>query len=205
MYSSQNVGKHCADPTCKQLDFLPFTCTNCSKTFCLDHRDPVSHNCELANLGDKKVMLCPFCQKTIYYQVGKELEIDVLTRHSTTDCNPQMNGKHIANNLNVCPVKGCKVKLTELNKYECKKCGKKVCLKHRFEEDHECLKGISSTNKENRKIIDPINTVNNKQRPIDQEPKRDKKKKNLFEKVISKLTCGGCGTKKKASKKSNNL
>lgn len=37
-----------------------------------------------------------------------------------------------------CPVPRCKTKLVESNTYHCKICGTKVCMAHRFEEDHGC-------------------------------------------------------------------
>lgn len=37
-----------------------------------------------------------------------------------------------------CPVKGCKVKLGPSNTYECERCRAKVCISHRYEEDHDC-------------------------------------------------------------------
>ncbi|XP_028392304.1 AN1-type zinc finger protein 1-like [Dendronephthya gigantea] len=39
------VGKQCSVSSCKQLDFLPFTCNDCSAIFCLEHRSTTSHNC----------------------------------------------------------------------------------------------------------------------------------------------------------------
>ena len=43
------VGKHCQLEYCNQLDFLPFLCQSCRKTFCLDHRTEDAHRC--ANKG----------------------------------------------------------------------------------------------------------------------------------------------------------
>ncbi|XP_022344600.2 AN1-type zinc finger protein 1-like [Crassostrea virginica] len=40
-----NLGKHCSLDGCKQIDFLPFTCTSCQKVFCLDHKFPDDHSC----------------------------------------------------------------------------------------------------------------------------------------------------------------
>ncbi|RYP48766.1 hypothetical protein DL769_011169 [Monosporascus sp. CRB-8-3] len=40
------VGKHCQLEYCNQLDFLPFFCQSCKKTFCLDHRTEDAHRCE---------------------------------------------------------------------------------------------------------------------------------------------------------------
>ncbi|XP_033126057.1 AN1-type zinc finger protein 1-like isoform X1 [Anneissia japonica] len=40
-----HIGKHCDFPNCNQLDFLPFYCDNCSRTFCKEHRSKGSHEC----------------------------------------------------------------------------------------------------------------------------------------------------------------
>ena len=37
-----------------------------------------------------------------------------------------------------CPVQGCREKLTSINAYDCKACGSRVCLKHRYGPDHQC-------------------------------------------------------------------
>ena len=39
------VGEHCAFAECAQLDFLPFTCSGCADTFCLEHRACGVHRC----------------------------------------------------------------------------------------------------------------------------------------------------------------
>lgn len=41
-----NIGKHCH--YCRQLDFLPFTCSDCGDVFCTDHRTPDAHRCSRA-------------------------------------------------------------------------------------------------------------------------------------------------------------
>lgn len=41
-----NIGKHCH--YCRQLDFLPFTCSECGDVFCSDHRTPDAHRCSRA-------------------------------------------------------------------------------------------------------------------------------------------------------------
>ncbi|BFZ19474.1 hypothetical protein BsWGS_22513 [Bradybaena similaris] len=40
-----HIGKTCSLPTCNQLDFLPFQCDGCGKTFCLQHRSRDQHAC----------------------------------------------------------------------------------------------------------------------------------------------------------------
>ena len=40
------LGDHCALKDCARLDFLPFGCSACGLTFCLDHRAPKQHGCD---------------------------------------------------------------------------------------------------------------------------------------------------------------
>lgn len=42
------IGQHCAAPGCGQVDFLPFRCDCCSKSFCLDHRSYSAHACAVS-------------------------------------------------------------------------------------------------------------------------------------------------------------
>ncbi|EDO37071.1 predicted protein [Nematostella vectensis] len=39
------LGDHCEVLSCKLLDFLPFICSDCTKTFCKDHRTKDAHSC----------------------------------------------------------------------------------------------------------------------------------------------------------------
>lgn len=47
-----DIGKHCA--FCRQIDFLPFVCEDCSKTFCANHRHREQHNCSGAKVEFQK-------------------------------------------------------------------------------------------------------------------------------------------------------
>ncbi|XP_032106260.1 AN1-type zinc finger protein 1 isoform X4 [Sapajus apella] len=40
-----DVGQHCQVEHCRQRDFLPFVCGDCSGIFCLEHRSRESHGC----------------------------------------------------------------------------------------------------------------------------------------------------------------
>jgi predicted nucleic acid binding AN1-type Zn finger protein len=44
------LGEQCSFVGCGQLDFLPFNCDGCDRTFCLEHR--TSHGCRA---GGKRV------------------------------------------------------------------------------------------------------------------------------------------------------
>ena len=39
------IGDRCALQNCSQLDFLPFVCNGCKRTYCLDHRGASAHDC----------------------------------------------------------------------------------------------------------------------------------------------------------------
>nr|XP_033770832.1 AN1-type zinc finger protein 2A isoform X2 [Geotrypetes seraphini] len=71
-----DLGKHCSERTCKQLDFLPLKCKACEQVFCKDHITYSQHKCASAykkiftnkclNPGCKKreliKMMCDQCQ-----------------------------------------------------------------------------------------------------------------------------------------------
>eukprot|EP00882_Tetradesmus_deserticola_P032017 GHRQ01036222.1.p2 GENE.GHRQ01036222.1~~GHRQ01036222.1.p2 ORF type:complete len:104 (+),score=27.09 GHRQ01036222.1:83-394(+) len=60
------MGQHCAMPDCKQLDFLPFKCDCCSRTYCLSHRTYTAHSCIKAGAKTLDVLPCPICAKGIH-------------------------------------------------------------------------------------------------------------------------------------------
>ncbi len=141
MTEFSNFGKHCSDPYCRQLDFLPFTCDLCKRVFCAEHHKYADHNCPLADTKDKRVIVCPICNTALPLPEGTSLSSPdsqtiisrLWERHAASgQCNPDKNKKP------VCPVKGCREQLTYSNKYSCKVCGQTVCLKHRYETDHGC-------------------------------------------------------------------
>ncbi|XP_036682176.1 AN1-type zinc finger protein 2A isoform X8 [Balaenoptera musculus] len=43
-----DLGKHCSEKTCKQLDFLPLECDACKQDFCKDHFTYAAHKCPFA-------------------------------------------------------------------------------------------------------------------------------------------------------------
>jgi AN1-like Zinc finger len=119
------LGQHCS--TCNQLDFLPFRCNSCHLYHCLEHRN--NHQCN--SFKDNQAHFCPICGTSIIVKPGEELDYN-LCLHLTNECgSPTI--KHVE-----CIVKGCRRYDKDLN-ITCKLCKKPVCLKHRFEKDHNCL------------------------------------------------------------------
>lgn len=89
------IGKHCEENSCHQLDFLPIKCSHCGKTFCKIHSSTAGHKCEnfsetiktfkkfvppettkcFMEKCDKVVMTkCPICQ--LDFCLDHRLEID---------------------------------------------------------------------------------------------------------------------------------
>ena len=135
-----DLGKHCQQPDCKQLDFLPFTCEGCKQVFCLEHRSYMSHSCPKSDHNSRKVIICETCSISIETTGhGGQDEEAILKKHQNSGtCDPQNKKKPI------CPVKRCKEVLTFSNSSTCKTCHIKVCLKHRFPADHACGRAASS-------------------------------------------------------------
>eukprot|EP00933_Yihiella_yeosuensis_P053616 TRINITY_DN51890_c0_g1_i1.p1 TRINITY_DN51890_c0_g1~~TRINITY_DN51890_c0_g1_i1.p1 ORF type:complete len:193 (+),score=22.71 TRINITY_DN51890_c0_g1_i1:69-581(+) len=130
-----DCGKHCEDPYCRQQDLLPLQCNACGKTYCSNHFSYEAHSCPKGRKEtDKRVIVCPLCQEAIPLPFGED-ENEVWERHFSTTCRPKTTA---ATGPPRCPVRGCKEKLTFSNSCTCDKCKLKVCLKHRYEEDHEC-------------------------------------------------------------------
>ncbi|KAH9187616.1 hypothetical protein AeNC1_010412 [Aphanomyces euteiches] len=131
-----DIGEHCAKPGCNQKDFLPFSCDCCSGVFCLEHRTYTAHACPNAGSKDSRAITCPLCRATISLTNDQDVNL-VFDQHTRTNCNPdQYNEKKKAKAR--CEAESCREILTASNTMQCQTCRKKVCLKHRFESDHQC-------------------------------------------------------------------
>eukprot|EP00928_Gymnodinium_smaydae_P023120 TRINITY_DN19203_c0_g1_i1.p1 TRINITY_DN19203_c0_g1~~TRINITY_DN19203_c0_g1_i1.p1 ORF type:complete len:265 (-),score=49.37 TRINITY_DN19203_c0_g1_i1:111-905(-) len=131
-------GARCAVLECSRVDFLPFTCDRCNKVHCLDHFRYADHACPHAAGLDNRVLVCPLCAKGVRLVAEEDPNLTWET-HMLTDCAGGGAGPSGAPKKERCPVPGCKEALTQSNCVTCPKCKKRVCLKHRYEESHECL------------------------------------------------------------------
>eukprot|EP00210_Caulerpa_lentillifera_P006873 g6570.t1 len=130
-----SIGRHCAVPSCGQVDFLPFRCDCCHKTFCLEHRTYESHNCQKCGTKQTETIVCPLCARGIRLTPGQDPNV-AFEAHQRTGCDTRNYAR--VHKKPICPVEGCKVKLNSVNKIECKECGITVCLQHRLPTDHNC-------------------------------------------------------------------
>merc|ERR1712232_149934 len=113
----------------------------CDKIFCKDHFAYQSHNCPGAKAKDKRVIVCPLCSKAVPHPVGEDANLIWEQHASSGDCRPASIGTAAPSGGPAkpkCPVKGCKEKLTCINQFKCPTCNQCVCMKHRFEDLHDC-------------------------------------------------------------------
>mmetsp|Transcript_17783 Transcript_17783/g.38303 ORF Transcript_17783/g.38303 Transcript_17783/m.38303 type:complete len:252 (+) Transcript_17783:26-781(+) len=120
---------HCEHQGCNQLDFLPFKCDECNKTYCLSHAS--SHPCASTSRRDRRAVVCPLCSKGLALPEGQDPNI-AWDFHFNTDCTQQKS------KIPKCPVEGCRDKLHLSNRFECGQCKRTYCVKHRAPEAHPC-------------------------------------------------------------------
>ena len=161
------IGDHCSVGSCRQVDFLPFVCNGCKRTYCLDHRGASAHECTHAgtcsgrrqeeasrtttllprvpthlspsrSLGtDVTVIVCPLCAATCRVRPGEDVNA-AFARHAA-DSKLCTPAEYAARTTKPrCGAPSCREKLVFSNCVTCKRCGVKTCLKHRWADDHAC-------------------------------------------------------------------
>ncbi|CAF1027787.1 unnamed protein product, partial [Brachionus calyciflorus] len=132
-----HLGEHCQEPTCNLLDFLPFRCDSCKKIYCKDHFNYNKHNCQQSSFKSKdfQIPLCPLCNQPVPYK-RNELPDITMSAHIDRDCKSDPAEERRKVFTNKCSLKGCKQK--ELIPFNCTKCRKNYCIRHRHESDHSC-------------------------------------------------------------------
>ncbi|GMH32805.1 hypothetical protein BSKO_00639 [Bryopsis sp. KO-2023] len=148
-----DIGQHCSAAGCGQIDFLPFKCDCCSRTFCLEHRTYESHKCPNAGSRQTEAFVCPLCAKAVKMRPGQDAN-QAFAQHQRTGCDTTNYNR--VHKKPVCPVKGCREKLNTINTYTCKVCGLEVCLNHRLSQDHPCEETIAARRAEQRARWNPF-------------------------------------------------
>ncbi|POY75377.1 hypothetical protein BMF94_1534 [Rhodotorula taiwanensis] len=147
-----DIGRHCKEPSCNQLDFLPFKCPSCRLDFCSDHwRPPAGHKCSEYDetKADNRVPTCPLCSQPVSFPLTSDPNI-AMDRHLSTACPvllPELasslssisssgRGPAPKRSPNECSARGCKTKM--IVPIECDSCHRKFCPSHRWKTDHAC-------------------------------------------------------------------
>ena len=131
MAQFSDLGAICKFKECKQRDFLPFVCDSCSESFCLAHRTPEAHNCPVSR-NETNVVICEKCHAAIRVDSSHKTA-SVIAFHQKHSCKPYPV-------LQNCPVPGCSKKLTESGSIVCQSCKRRVCLTHRYQDSHNCIR-----------------------------------------------------------------
>ncbi|XP_078438263.1 zinc finger (AN1-like) family protein [Wolffia australiana] len=128
-----DLGRHCEEESCGQLDFLPFLCDCCHKAFCKEHRSYADHGCEKAGHASRTVVVCEACSASVERRGGED-DNAALARHvaSSGACDPSKKRR------TRCPARACREKLSFSNAAACRLCRQRLCLRHRFPDSHSC-------------------------------------------------------------------
>jgi AN1-type zinc finger protein 2 len=130
-----DLGSRCSVSTCRQHDFLPFTCSVCSKQFCDTHHR--LHDCDAKAKNVQKVpLVCPTCKDVVQvvpYDCPTARKAAYLAEH---DCF----GKRERSRR--CQHSGCRTR--PLVRIQCSRCARNFCIPHRSEIDHHCRAERSS-------------------------------------------------------------
>ncbi|KAI1468857.1 AN1-type zinc finger protein [Daldinia caldariorum] len=116
------IGKHCQLEYCNQLDFLPFFCQSCKKTFCLDHRTETAHKCANAGAWAERRRQAQLAKPSA--GEGKRMR-DLVSQKpcAATDCKTVVGTSLVPG-------------------VHCSSCNRDYCLKHRLKEEHDCKNKI---------------------------------------------------------------
>ncbi|XP_054429372.1 AN1-type zinc finger protein 2A isoform X1 [Pteronotus mesoamericanus] len=134
-----DLGKHCSEKACKQLDFLPLKCDMCEQDFCKDHFAYGAHKCPFAFKKDVQVPVCPLCDRPIPVRKGEAPDV-VVGEHMDRNCRLRA-GREEKIFTYRCSKEGCKKK--EMLPVACDQCRGNFCIKHRHPLDHSCVCGSS--------------------------------------------------------------
>ena len=129
-----DIGSHCSNELCRQLDFLPVTCSHCHRQFC--SACYTSHRASCAVVEDRSVVVCPMCARGVTFKAGEDPNVVIEEHQRVGQCDPR-NYSRVHERKRCCG-DGCREKLTTVNAYVCKTCGQETCVRHRFPESHGC-------------------------------------------------------------------
>lgn len=117
-FDASLVGKHCEFEYCNQLDFLPFFCQSCAKTFCLDHRTEDAHKCAKAGAWAERRRQAALAKPSAGQ--GRQLRDTVSKKPCQSPTCKTVIGTSLVPGVH------------------CPGCNRDYCLKHRLREDHDC-------------------------------------------------------------------
>lgn len=115
------------------LPFSPPAADCCHKTHCLEHRTYSSHACPHQGRKQQMAIRCPLCSATLALTAAQDPNVVWQLHSGSRDCDPTRKMKRER-----CAVKACKEIMGPSNSHVCGVCRKRVCLRHRYQDQHAC-------------------------------------------------------------------
>ncbi|KAK3838978.1 MAG: hypothetical protein J3R72DRAFT_447863 [Linnemannia gamsii] len=133
------VGAHCDSASCQSLDFLPFQCGFCQKTFCSSHRLPSEHSCADWSMEShaNSVQVCPLCEKLLLTPKQND-PATILKEHIEAGCRDLHLLPKVQSIAILCALPKCSRRDRVVQ--TCPDCSQTFCLSHRQPPDHNCPK-----------------------------------------------------------------
>lgn len=125
---------------------MPFECAGCKVIFCTEHARADDHECKLPMDYDSVVVIiCPICDARIKLKKADDPN-QAWNQHATKPgaCVPKSNIGQVIQ-VKKCMAEKCYAKLSPINSFSCTSCKKEVCMKHRFDDAHQCTHIIPSS------------------------------------------------------------
>ncbi|KAF9489376.1 hypothetical protein BDN71DRAFT_1456208 [Pleurotus eryngii] len=132
-----SVGKQCSLQTCMLVDFLPFKCQHCSKSYCGEHFKVEAHKCPEYDESkyDRVAPNCPLCNEPVAVPPNQDPNIR-MEQHLTRDCSVMTGRTGKKKSGPACARTKCGKTL--FAPIQCNQCKQQFCPSHRFPADHSC-------------------------------------------------------------------
>ncbi|TEB39768.1 hypothetical protein FA13DRAFT_1723978 [Coprinellus micaceus] len=154
------LGTQCAEATCMQVDFLPFKCPHCNKSYCQTHYKAEDHKCPEYEefLHNRIAPNCPFCNipvavppsqdPNVRMELHFEKECSVILGEVPPRPTPRCS-KSVCNKVLFSPI-------------PCPSCKEVHCVAHRFPVEHSCSKAAFASTKAQASVGVFVKTFNAK-------------------------------------------
>lgn len=135
-----SLKERCQYEYCNQICYLPLTCKHCTSKFCEKHKRVEDHECKAEQKDSVQIIKCPICLDVIKYNGSQNVNAIVSSHIQSKGCVKTGPEAHKAAKAKVlrCHAAKCVKKLNSMNKTQCQRCRQWHCLKHRFEDFHQC-------------------------------------------------------------------
>ncbi|KAG6377165.1 hypothetical protein JVT61DRAFT_1217 [Boletus reticuloceps] len=117
-----SIGQQCSESSCLLVDFLPFKCQHCSKSFCGEHFLVAAHHCPQYDESkhNRVAPSCPLCNTPVAIPPGEDPNIRM---EASYQYRVQRHDGKIRQD---------------------QACKKQYCPQHRFPKDHNCSSTTST-------------------------------------------------------------